>query len=66
MTWPCVWEGQKGEIAARWNIKELPRNFVLDHKGVIRYRDLHGEDLVQAIEVLLTEINPRRPPTEWR
>jgi S1-C subfamily serine protease/peroxiredoxin len=62
VTWPCIWEGPKGEIAARWNIKELPRNFVLDHKGVIRYRDLYGEDLVQAIEVLLTEINPRRPP----
>jgi len=62
VTWPCIWDGPKGEIAARWNVTEFPRNFVLDHKGIIRYRDLYGDDLVQAIEVLETEMNPRRPP----
>jgi hypothetical protein len=62
VTWPCIWDGPKGEIASRWNITEFPRNFVLDSKGIIRYRDLYGEDLVQAVEVLLTEMNPRRLP----
>ena len=58
VTWPCIWDGPSGEITARWNVSEPPRNFVLDAKGVIRYRDLYGEDLVQAIEVLLSETNP--------
>ena len=61
VTWPCIWDGPKGEISAHWNVTEPPRNFLLDAKGVIRYRDLYGEDLVQAIEVLLSEMNPRRP-----
>jgi hypothetical protein len=62
VTWPCLWDGPKGPIGTKWNIASYPRNFVLDEKGVIRYRDLYGQDLIQAIEVLLTEMNPSRPP----
>jgi hypothetical protein len=62
VTWPCIWDGPKGAITTHWNVSELPHNFVIDAKGVIRYRDLWGEDLMRAIEVLLTEMNPRRAP----
>ncbi|HVU87624.1 MAG TPA: trypsin-like peptidase domain-containing protein [Pirellulales bacterium] len=62
VTWPCIWDGPKGPIGTKWNIAAYPRNFVIDEKGIIRYRDLYGQDLVQAIEVLLTEMNPSRPP----
>jgi peroxiredoxin len=62
VTWPCIWDGPKGPIGTKWNIAAFPRNFVIDEKGIIRYRDLYGQDLVQAIEVLLTEMDPSRPP----
>jgi hypothetical protein len=29
---------------------------VIDHKGVIRYFDVHGKDLNDAIEKLLVEV----------
>ena len=62
VTWPCIWDGPQGTITTHWNVSELPHNFVIDAKGVIRYRDLWGEDLMRTIEVLLTEMNPRRTP----
>lgn len=62
VTWPCIWDGPKGPIGTKWHIASCPRNFVLDEKGVIRYRDLYGQDLLKGIEVLLTEMNPSRPP----
>jgi peroxiredoxin len=62
VTWPCIWDGPQGPIGTKWGIASYPRNFVLDEKGVIRYRDLYGQDLLKAIEVLLTEMNPSRPP----
>jgi len=60
ITWPCIADGPGGPISTRWNIREVPRNFVLDASGIIRYRNLYGDDLIQAIEVLLREINPQR------
>jgi hypothetical protein len=58
--WPCVWDGPAGPISKRWNIPAVPRNFVLDAKGIVRYRDVYGEDLIRAIEGLLKEMNPSR------
>ncbi|HEY4311504.1 MAG TPA: trypsin-like peptidase domain-containing protein [Pirellulales bacterium] len=64
VTWPCIWDGPKGPISTRWNVQVCPSNYVIDAKGIIRYRNLYGEDLLRAVEVLLTEMNPSRPPLQ--
>lgn len=58
--------GTNGPIATRWNIHARPgiigpRIFVLDHNGVIRFRDVFRSDLDEAIESLVAELerNPR-------
>ena len=46
----------KGALAAKWNVSGWPTVYVLDEKGVIRYRDLRGDDLEKAVEKLLDEM----------
>ena len=58
MTWQSFWDGgsTNGPISKRWAISAWPTVFVLDHKGIIRYKNVHGEKLEAAIETLLAEI----------
>jgi thiol-disulfide isomerase/thioredoxin len=55
----CWWDsGRPGEsITTRWQIDSYPNVFVLDHKGVIRYRfrGLTGRELEAAVQRLLKE-----------
>jgi len=57
MTWQSFWDGgtTNGPISMRWAITAWPTVFVLDHKGVIRYKNVHGDKLDEAIETLLAE-----------
>lgn len=51
-------ETDLGPICAKWNLVGTPTLFLLDHKGVIRYRWLGspGEQKIdEAIEALLKE-----------
>jgi hypothetical protein len=56
--------GQFGPINTAWNIHKLPSIFVLDAKGVIRFKDVRGEKMDQAVETLLAEMEGHRsePP----
>ncbi len=56
ITWRCWWDGgQEGPITTRWGITGFPSIFVLDPNGVIRFKDLRGDDLKQAVLRLLEE-----------
>jgi hypothetical protein len=44
-----------GPIATRWNVHSWPTIYVLDRQGVIRYRDVRGEELETAVKALLAE-----------
>src|SRR5262249_21701832 len=59
ITWRSWWDGgsKKGPIATRWNVQKWPTTYVLDPKGVIRYRDLRDKKLGQAVELLLEEVS---------
>ncbi len=48
-------EGTSGPISTRWNISGWPTIFIIDAAGVIRYKDVRGEELDLAIETLLAE-----------
>ena len=50
----------EGPLATRWNISGWPTIYVLDAKGVIRYRDVRGEEMDQAVDALLAEMKPAK------
>ncbi len=63
ITWRCWWDGGvEGPITMRWGILGFPTIFVLDRRGVIRYRDLRGDELDRAIASLLDEREPTSAP----
>jgi len=45
-----------GPLARRWNVSSWPTIYVLDAKGVIRFKNVRGQDLEQAVLGLLHEI----------
>ncbi|HEY7152607.1 MAG TPA: TlpA disulfide reductase family protein [Gemmataceae bacterium] len=55
MPWTHWWNGQEGGITKEYNIQHFPTIYVLDTKGVIRYKEIRGEQLEEAIEKLLAE-----------
>jgi hypothetical protein len=59
ITWRSFWNGPKGPdgpISKAWNVHGWPTIYVLDHKGVIRFKGVHDEKLDKAIDQLLTEL----------
>ncbi len=57
ITWRSFWDGGStfGPIATRWNVHGWPTIYVLDQKGVIRYRDVREKALDDAVDHLLAE-----------
>jgi thiol-disulfide isomerase/thioredoxin len=55
MTWPSFRDGAQGPISKAWNVESWPTVYVLDRKGVIRYRNVRGQALDQAVERLVGE-----------
>jgi hypothetical protein len=58
ITWRSWWDGgnTRGPIAKAWNVKGWPTIYVLDHKGVIRYREVRGKSMDEAVDTLLKEV----------
>jgi len=56
MTWRSFFDGLEGPISKGHNIKTMPTIFVLDAKGIIRYKDVRGEALDKAVDQLLAEL----------
>lgn len=42
-------------VAALYGVNSIPKTFLLDRKGIIRYQNLRGEQLEAAIKTLLAE-----------
>jgi hypothetical protein len=66
ITWRSFWngpEGPRGPIAKGWNVRGWPTIFVLDHNGVIRAKDVRGEDMDKAVDELL-EAMAKEPPAK--
>jgi len=55
ITWPSFNDGPQGRISKAWNVKSWPTVYVLDDKGTIRYRDVRGQALFDAVEELIRE-----------
>jgi thiol-disulfide isomerase/thioredoxin len=62
ITWRCWWDGgTTGPITTRWGVSSFPTIFVLDRAGVIRFRDVRGDDLEKAVVSLLDEFPAETP-----
>ena len=57
ITWPCFFDGggTDGPIAIRWGVTGWPSIWVIDAEGVIRYRNVRGEEMDRAVDTLLAE-----------
>ncbi len=62
ISWRSFWngpEGTFGPISTKWGITAWPTVYVLDHKGVIRFKPVYdgsGESVDEAVNQLLAEM----------
>ena len=58
ITWRSFWNGggTDGPISRHWNVSSWPTIYVLDAKGTIRFKNVRGNDLDQAVDTLLAEM----------
>ena len=58
ITWRSFWDGGNtgGPIAKAWEVTSWPTIYVLDAKGVIRYKNTRGEVMDRAVDKLLAEL----------
>ena len=60
ITWHSFWNGPNGTdgpISTRWCVDSWPTSYLIDSEGVIRYKNLRGKPLDQAIEKLMAELD---------
>ena len=60
ITWRSFWngpEGTRGPISKKWNVRGWPTIYVLDAEGKIRFKNVRGEKMDEAIQELLAEID---------
>jgi thiol-disulfide isomerase/thioredoxin len=60
MPWTHWWNGQSGGILKDWNVQFFPTIYVLDGEGVIRYKNIRGQELEDAVEKLLAEMKDKK------
>ena len=57
MPWTHWWEGPDAPLLKTWNIlQSFPTIYVIDAKGVIRYKNVRGDDLEKAVAKLVAEV----------
>jgi hypothetical protein len=55
MPWTHWWNGSQGGVLEEWDVRYYPTIYILDVQGVIRHKDLSGEELEKAVNSLLKE-----------
>ena len=61
ITWRSWFDGAtQGPIGRQYGVQTWPTIYVIDHKGVIQYRNLGGADLERVVETLLAEMEGQK------
>lgn len=62
--WPNAFFGRRWDhpVASLYRVQQIPTTYLLDRRGVIRFRDLQGEELRAAIAALLAEADAPASP----
>ena len=55
MPWAHWWNGSQGGVLEEWDVRHYPTIYILDVEGVIRHKELMGEELEKAVNSLLKE-----------
>jgi hypothetical protein len=68
ITWRSWWDGggTSGPISTLYRVPHWPNIYVLDHRGVIRYKETRGEDMDKAVDTLLEELAQDPDAESWR
>ncbi len=54
ITWRCWWDrGTTGPICEAWHVVSFPTVFVIDREGTIRFKNVRGKELDDAVAELL-------------
>jgi thiol-disulfide isomerase/thioredoxin len=56
MPWSHWWDGSCGEAAAAWGVLAYPSVYVIDRKGVVRYRQVGEDPKTDALEKVLERL----------
>lgn len=56
VTWQNWNDGQRGPITEQYRVESFPTLYVLDHEGIIRYRDVRGDQLTKAVKELVANV----------
>jgi hypothetical protein len=58
ITWRSFWNGGStgGPISTAWKVQGWPTIYVLDGTGTIRAREVRGEAMDRAVDMLLAEL----------
>ena len=57
LTWRSFYDhSTSGPIDRAWHVNSWPTIYVIDDRGVIRFKNLRGDDLDRAVEQLLKEM----------
>ena len=55
INWPSFWDTSPRTIATAWNVHSWPTLYILDRKGVVRYRNVPVQALGGIVDALLAE-----------
>ena len=55
MPWTHWWDGKDGPVTKALNVQFFPTIYVIDAKGVIRYKNIREEKLEEAVNKLIKE-----------
>lgn len=67
LTWMNFYDGgTDGPISTRWNVSGWPTIYLIDAQGIIRYKDVRGEDMDKAIEELVAELRTEKQEAETK
>ena len=66
MPWTHWWVGVDSKFGEAWSIQSYPTIIVIDADGVIRHKDLRGEEVEKAVNKLLEETERKVKKTAAR
>ena len=58
LTWRSFWNGggTDGPISSAWGVRGWPSIWVIDHKGIVRFKNVRGHAMDEAVDQLLKEM----------
>ncbi len=64
LNWRSWWDGEHGPLAQKFQVNSFPHLYVIDHKGVIRYKNVSANELESVVARLLEDRTAELLPVE--